>query len=132
MSNSEYKTGQSGGINITSSNVTTHGPVVGGNYTSTAEISRDQLDQLFGPILAAARTAGHEVQAEAVEKANSLKQEASKGAKADEGQIAKLVDELLELVPGATSAVVSALGSPILGGIAGPITHWVLKKFQAG
>jgi hypothetical protein len=43
---------------------------------------------------------------------------------------AKLVDGLVELVPSATSAVVSAFATPILGGIAGPVTGFVLDKLR--
>jgi len=44
--------------------------------------------------------------------------------------IAKLVDGLVGLVPAATSAVVSAFATPILAGIAGPVTGFVLDKLR--
>jgi hypothetical protein len=45
--------------------------------------------------------------------------------------IAKLVDGLVGLVPGATSAVVSAFTTPLLAGIAGPVTGFVLDKLRS-
>jgi len=44
--------------------------------------------------------------------------------------MAKLVEGIVELVPGAVSAVVSAFATPILGGLAGPVTKFVLDKVQ--
>ena len=60
------------------------------------------------------------MQPEAEAKLAALKQEAAKGKEADDGVIAKLVDGLVELVPGAASAVVSAFATPILGGYRRP------------
>jgi hypothetical protein len=44
--------------------------------------------------------------------------------------MAKLVNGIVGLVPGAVSAVVSAFGTPILGGVAGPVTKFVLDELQ--
>ena len=44
--------------------------------------------------------------------------------------MAKLVDGIVGLVPGAVSAVVGAFATPILGGIAGPVTQYVLDKMK--
>jgi ammonia channel protein AmtB len=44
--------------------------------------------------------------------------------------VAGLVDGLVELVPTAAGALVSAFTTPILGAIAGSVTHFVLKKLQ--
>ena len=58
----------------------------------------------------------------------ALKAEAAKGKQADDGTVAKLVDGFVQLVPSAVGAIVSAFGTPILGGIAGPVTKFVLDK----
>ena len=60
----------------------------------------------------------------------ALKQEAAKGANADDSVIAKLVEGLIELVPSALAALVGAFANPILEGIAGPVTKYVLDKIQ--
>jgi hypothetical protein len=44
--------------------------------------------------------------------------------------MAKLLDGMVALVPSATSAIVSAFATPILGGIAGPVTGFVLEKLR--
>jgi hypothetical protein len=44
--------------------------------------------------------------------------------------VAKLIDKLVDLVPGAISAVVSAFATPILGGVAGPVTRFVLDRLK--
>jgi hypothetical protein len=37
---------------------------------------------------------------------------------------------LAGLVPGAVSALVSAFASPVIGGLAGPVTKFVLDRIQ--
>ena len=56
--------------------------------------------------------------------------EAARGEKADDGRLAQLIEGLVDLAPGAVSAVVSAFASPILAGIAGPVTKYVLDKLK--
>ena len=76
------------------------------------------------------RTASPEKQADAMQKVKELKAEAAKGKDADDGVVAKLVKGLVGLIPSAVSAVVSAFATPILGGIAGPVTKYVLDEIQ--
>ena len=52
----------------------------------------------------------------------------SKGEEANDSTIAKLVESIVDLVPGAVSAVVSIFASPILAGMVGPVTKFVLDK----
>ena len=70
------------------------------------------------------------MRSEAEAKLAALKQEASKGKDANDGVIAKLVDRLVGLAPGVASAVVSAFATPILGGVTGPVTAFVLDKLR--
>ncbi len=51
---------------------------------------------------------------------------------ADDGKLGKIIDGLVSLVPGADSAVVSMFATPILSGIAGPVTQFVLYKLMKG
>jgi hypothetical protein len=64
------------------------------------------------------------------EKLSALKKEAVKGHAANDSVIAKLVDQLIELVPRAASAVVDAFANPILSSLAGPVTQVVLNKLR--
>jgi hypothetical protein len=102
----------------------------GAQATVTTGVSGQDLERLFLPVMEAVRQAPQEKQAQATQIAEDLKAEVAKGKSADDSQVAKLVDGLADLVPGAVSAVVSAFATPILGGIAGPVTRFVLDKIQ--
>jgi hypothetical protein len=86
----------------------------------------------FGALLAAidkqAEPAAKEMVAEQME---AIEVEAAKApAQRDDKRMARLLDGLLDLVPGAVSAVVGAFASPLLAGIAGPATAAVLDRFK--
>jgi hypothetical protein len=69
-------------------------------------------------------------QVQAAEQAEALKQELAKGDKAEDTRLAKLIDGLVGLVPGAVGAVVSIFASPILAGVAGPVTKFMLDRIH--
>jgi hypothetical protein len=123
---------QSGGVNISGSTVHISGDVVGRDKitTITSGLSGDQLNQLFAPLMSALRAAPPEKQNEAIQKAEELKKEVAKGKDANDGALARIVDGLVALVPGAVGAVVGMFATPILGGIVGPVTKFVLDKIQ--
>lgn len=98
--------------------------------TMTSGVSGADLDHAFTPIYQALRDAPPEKQAEAAQKVDSLKEEAAKGNKADDSRMAKLLDELVGLVPGMVTVVVSTFATPLLGGIAGPVTAFVVDKIR--
>jgi hypothetical protein len=107
--------------------------VVGGNFIGrdsvTTGVSARELEPLFAQLLATvAALAPVGAQAAATGQVEQLKAEVAKGRGADDGKVAKLVEGLVGLVPGAVSAVVSAFATPLLGGIAGPVTEYVLGK----
>jgi hypothetical protein len=121
--------GQSGGVNISGQVGSVGGDIVGRDKI-TGVPSPAALDGALRPVTEAIGTAPAEVHAEAEAKLAALKDEAAKGKDANDGVIAKLVDGLVELVPAAASAVASAFATPILGGIAGPVTGFVLDKLR--
>ena len=95
----------------------------------------DKIVQTYAPV--AVEAAFRPIEAaltgappEAAAKLAALKAEAAKGEHANDGVVAKLVDGLVGLVPGAARAVASAFGTPILAGIAGPVTKFVLGKLE--
>jgi hypothetical protein len=88
------------------------------------------LDAALKPLIEVISAAPPEERTEAEAKITALKQEVARAKDANDGAIAKLVDGLVGLVPAATSAVVSAFATPILGGIAGPVTDFVLDKLR--
>lgn len=122
-----------GGDKITVGNISgSTGVAIGaGAQASVVQgISGAELEKLFTPLIAAVRQAPPEKQAEAEQKAEALKTELAKGKDANDSVVGKLVDGLVDLVPGAVSAVVSMFATPILGGVAGPVTKFVLDKIQ--
>jgi hypothetical protein len=90
------------------------------------------LEPLFAPLLAAiARQVPASAQPAALQQAQALKAEVAKGSDADDGRLGRLLDGLLGLVPGAVGAVVSLFATPILQGIGGPVTRFVLDRLKA-
>ena len=63
-----------------------------------------------------------------MQEVEQLKQELAKGKGADDQRVAGILDGLAALVPGAVAAVVSAFGTPLLGGIA--VTQFVLGQLK--
>lgn len=133
-----------GNINTGTQINTGGGAFVGGNVTAGRDfIGRDRyssvtqgiaardMEALFASLLAvvAQRTAPDK-QAEAIQQVQELKTEVAKGQQADDGKIAKIVDGLVAMVPGAVGSVVSMFATPLLGGIAGPVTKYVLGKLN--
>ena len=89
------------------------------------------LESLFAPLLAAvAKQAPADKQAAAVQQVEELKAEVAKGKQADDSKMGTIVEGLVAMVPGAVGAVVSMFATPILGGIAGPVTKYVLEKLK--
>jgi hypothetical protein len=121
--------GRSGGVNITGTVGSVGGDIVGRDKIVGAP-SAAALDGALRPLIEAISAAPAEKRVEAEAKLAALKQEAAKGKDTDDDAVADLVDGLIELVPGAASAVVSAFATPILGGIVGPATRFVLRKLR--
>ena len=121
--------GQSGGVNIAGTVGSVGGDIVGRDKIVGVP-SAAALDGALRPLIDAISAAPAEKRAEAEAKLVALKQEAAKGKDANDGVVAKLVDGIVGLVPGAVSAVLSAFATPILGGIAGPVTGFVLDKLR--
>ena len=119
--------GQSGGVHISGS-VGSIGTVVGRDMLVNAAPA--EYDAALGPVAQAVRAAPPDRRAAAETKLAALTQEAVKGTDADDRKVATLLEGLVGLVPGAVSAVVSAFATPILGGIAGPVTQYVLGKLR--
>lgn len=130
MDNERNTEGRSGGVNISGGTVTVGGDIVGHDKIVGTEISKVELNQIFYPLQEAVLAGPSQDQPEAMQKLDALKSEVAKGRDAKDGVVAKLVEGLVGLIPGAVSAVVSAFATPVLGGIAGPATKYVLDKVQ--
>ena len=132
--------GQSGGMSIGSIRKLTGnivegtqnftGTIVGDDQINTAAPASTDIDAALRSLTEAVLAISVERRAEAEEKLSALKKEAVKGHAANDSVIAKLVDQLIELVPRAASAVVGAFANPILSSLAGPVTQVVLNKLR--
>jgi hypothetical protein len=98
----------------------------------TSGLGGADVERLFQPLMAALQRAPADKQGEAVQQALELQQEVAKGkGEANDKRMANLIEGIAGLVPGAVSAIVSAFGAPLLAGIAGPVTDFVLEKIGA-
>jgi hypothetical protein len=120
---------KSGGVTISGSVGSVGGDIVGRDKVVGVP-SAAALDDTLRPVHEAIKAAPPQVQPEAEAKLAALKQEATKGKDADDGVMAKLVDGLVALVPAAASAVGSAFATPLLGGLVGPVTSFVIDKLR--
>jgi hypothetical protein len=94
-------------------------------------IAPRDLEPLFAPLLAAiSEAAPNDKKAAALQHAQALKAEAAKGKEAEDGTMARMIEGLAGLVPEAVNTIVVTFGSPILAGLAGPITKYVLDKLK--
>ena len=121
------------GDQITTGDVSGTGIAIGRSAQAnvTQGVSPRDLEPLFATLLAAvAQHAPADKQAAAVQQVQELKAEVAKGKQAEDGKIAKIVEGLVGLVPKAVGAIVSTFATPILGGIAGPVTKYVLEKLK--
>ncbi|MGH8578852.1 MAG: hypothetical protein ACREVK_01570 [Gammaproteobacteria bacterium] len=119
-----------GGGAYVGGNVDTGGDFVGRDRISQG-LSPQDLEPLFARLLAVvAKEAPADKQAAAVQNVQELKAEVAKGTQADDSKLGKIVDGLVALVPGAIGSVVSMFATPLLNGIAGPVTKYVLDKLK--
>ena len=102
----------------------------GAQATVATRISGQELQKLFEPLMKYLREVPSANQTEALKKVEELKREVAKGKTADDSKMGKLIDGLIGLVPSAVSSIASIFASPILGGLAGPVTKYMLDKIQ--
>jgi hypothetical protein len=90
---------------------------------ATADILR-----ALQPILLAAQAAPADKREEATQRAEQLKEELNKGKAANDEKIGGLLDDLAKLLPNAVNAIGAVFGQPLLAGLAGPVTTFILKR----
>ncbi len=121
----------SGGAYVAGSVHTAGGEFVGRDRI-TQGVSMKDLEPLFASLLATVATqAPVGMQPKAVQHVEELKAEVAKGKHADDTKMGKIVEGLVGMAPGAVKALVSMFATPILRGIAGPVTKYVLDKLKA-
>lgn len=117
------------GVTIIKSTVDTGGgDIVGRDKIHDASVQ--QVDALFEPLVREIDGAPPAAKVAASESLRQLKNEVAKGKDAGDPIIAKLIEGLVGLVPSAVSAIAGAFASPVLAGVTGNATKYVLDKIQ--
>ncbi|MFA7335018.1 MAG: hypothetical protein WC130_12105 [Kiritimatiellia bacterium] len=113
-------------------NVQVGGDFIGRDKITYGATPRD-LEALFAPLLAAiVQHTRTDIQAAAAaQQAVELQAEIAKGGQAEDGKLAKIIEKLTDLAPGAVGALISLFAAPLLEGIKGPVTKYVLDKLTS-
>jgi len=102
----------------------------GAQASVSSGLSGQELKELFTPLMQTVQGAPQDIRPQAVQTAAALESEVAKGEQADDTRMANLIDGLVELVPGAVSAVTAIFVNPVLAGLTGPVTKFVLNKIK--
>ena len=121
-----------GGAFVGRDAIVTGGDFVGRDKITTG-LAATNMEVLFAPLVAAVGAQGpleSPVHSEAVQQVQELKSEVAKGKAADDTKVGRIINGLIDLVPSAVGSVVSIFASPLLGGIAGPVTKGILDRLN--
>ena len=117
---------------ITTGDISGSGIAIGPNARATVHqgLNSDDLDRLFLPLRMAIQSVPASQRHEAAQKVEALQAELAQGDKADDEQVATLLDEVAQLAPDAIQSLVGLFAPEALGRLAGGVTRFVLKKLQ--
>jgi len=122
-----------GGAAYVGGNVTVHQGDFVGRDKFTQGVSPGELASLFAPLLdAITQQVPADQRTDAVKHVEDLKVEVARDKDADDSKIAGIIEGLAKMVPGAIGTIVNMFATPILNGIAGPVTAYVLQKLKGG
>ena len=127
MTDDSTRGGQSGGVHVSGGAVNAQN-IAGHDIHIGTQITHSEINQVFQPVEDVIRKAPMDKQPEALQHLDDLKQEAAKGNQADHGRMTRLIDGVLGLVPAALTSLAAAFGTPLLTGVAGPVTQLLLNK----
>ena len=103
-------------------------------YPPLTTTDLQKLDEVLKPVKEVVteqtKDAPEQTKQQAEAKTEELKGELAKGKNANAERLNKILDALVDMVPGALSAAVSMFASPILGALVGPTTQIVLGYLQ--
>ena len=119
------------GDKITTGNLTGNTGVAIGSHarnTTTVTTGGAQVDQIFSALLALAQVAPP-AQRPAIQSAvQAIQHEAAQGAQANDQHLARQIDQLATLLPGAAPILTFTFNQPALAPALGPVTRYVLGK----
>ncbi len=119
---------QSGGVNISGDSTVHAHTIAGRDAYGETQINNSDFIQAFQPVRDIIRSAPAEKQNEALEQLEALKAEAAKGGHADHSRMTKLANGIISLVPDAVKSLATTFAKPVLSGVAGPVTQFLLSK----
>lgn len=129
---------QSSSVNFYGSVGNINAPVAGhdiniGHYQNAMPNSNNELSELFKSLHEKIHAAAPENKQEVSSTLSQLEETVNIIPKAEDktthdGKMASLVEKLIGLAPSAASAIGSTFAAPILKGLVGPTTQWVLSK----
>lgn len=104
-------------------------PVIIGSGTpgvTSSDPSPGVVTRAFSPVIGVLRAAPENSRTRSLQKAAALIQEAVRGVEADDARMARLIQEIVNLVPAVSGEIVAAFSLPALAPAAGPATQAVL------
>jgi uncharacterized caspase-like protein len=121
-----------GGDKITAGDISGTGIAIGRGAQAHVKqgINGAELERLFAPLVSLVQEQPPDKRGQAEQKVEQLKEEVAKGKSRDDSRMGRLIQGLVDLVPGAVGTVVSMFATPILGGLAGPVTKFVLDGLK--
>jgi len=130
----EVRGDKTGRDQITIGNMTGNtGVAIGAGARSTTTVTTSgaaaaSLDRLFAPLLAFAQVAPPEQRQTVLATVQAIKAEVERGAQADDRRLARQIEELAALLPGAAGLILFTFDQPPLTTAVGPATGYVLEK----
>lgn len=120
-----------GGGAFISGPISASGNVIGRDQIITQGGSAHSLDSLFATLMhTVVQQVSADRQTAAIERVQELKAEVEKGQQADDSKLGRIIDGLVAMVPGALGTVTTLFATPILRGVAGPVTRFVLERLK--
>lgn len=120
------------GDKITTGNLTGNtGVAIGSHARNTTTVTTSgspQVDHFFAALLALAQVAPPTQRSAVLVAVQLIQSEAKRGAQADDQQLARQIEQLTTLLPGAAPILSLTFNQPALAPAIGPITKYVLGK----
>jgi hypothetical protein len=110
------------------------GDITVGDIVNASDVvigNRNQIiHQEFAPLYRELENLRPDQKEEAEQIVKNIEKEVVSGKQGDDQRLSRLIDRLVDLIPGAVSAVVSMFSTPVLSGLVGPATKAILDQIR--